>query len=196
MLITLMSSSIFLGNGHIQCPYILTAVGFTYAGTMTYNVLAGKIIDVWDIHCQDHAHIVKRFINHLDYASRCMEMGRDNFVHMYLVKLVVNIMGLITCGLRLGDLARNRDKMNYAAACRIAMRKLRRAVQLVHDGMPGVPTVNLAGLILYLKVVWSYLEIFEGAYSDVGDKVELAAYVVTVLRIWRLWAYTTHLDTV
>ena len=172
--------------------YRLEDSSFMYAATAEVDA-AGKVMYITDLHHQDHFHVIKRLIAHLNYVSRAMFLGAQNPAHMADIRFVVKQFSDVECGLRKMDYARNRDTMDVSSACRVAMRTLQEKMKKIQEGVSGKPisTSHSAGTIRYLEIVWKYTEVFEGKYSTYYTKVKHCSYIANYLLAWRHWVNET-----
>ena len=156
------------------------------------NTVDGKYV-IRNVGDQDAIHNHKKRINPLDHASRVITMGEGFIVHMNHLVLVSEQFPRLSHGLTKTHLER-KDRQNWQVAQEITFLRVQvclKKIILGDDGKPPNPTVT--GTLVYLEVVWHYVEIFFSPTASLVDRIKYAGFVVHYLGIWRNFLFN-HKD--
>ncbi|XP_072023023.1 uncharacterized protein [Amphiura filiformis] len=134
---------------------------------------------------QDYIHNHKKMVNHLFHASRDMKMGNFTILSNHLT-LVYQLFPFHDHGLLQEDIQRT-DRQNWRSAQRVCFLKVQHCLQQVVDGnVDGrVPDHSVKGTLIFLKVVWMYVEVFCSKTASLRDRIMYAATVTHFLTLWR-----------
>ena len=160
---------------------------FTHVALLTTH---GAITSITNIQDQDFVHNGKKLINVLCHQSRQMHMGPDSLVHMNQLIFLVSNCGLTTLqhGIKLTDLHRvGYDAMDWPSAERLISP---RALSCLRAQIPFNPTFE--PMHRYLTLCRRYILLFQSCVVPWTTRISYAAYVVTYLRLWRLWIMNTN----
>jgi hypothetical protein len=141
----------------------------------------------------DYLHNGKKLLNCAHHASRTLEMGPGMFAHLNSIDTVTRAFEPLIHGLNKGDASRDGyNSMDWPSLCRlISLKTLGCMLRLkIGDGVPANTTVS--GTLEYLKLIRRYVSIFTSHVASMSIRVESAAYVVTLLRLWRQWVRNTN----
>ena len=171
--------------------YKLPHENFTMSGKIVQ--VEGKSI-IENLSDQDYIHNGKKMVNHLKHASRLLYIG-ENLCHMNHLQLLYqnNEISRMEHGLQQQDIDRQ-DRMNWESAQRALFPKVRTALKKINDGEVR-PQENVSGTIVYLRLVWHYVELFYSLEASLLERVKYASYVANFLRIWRGWIHQSESKT-
>ena len=133
---------------------------------------------------QDYYHCGRKLLNNTNHASRMIMWGTQGVVILSMLSEVFDAHGFLGCGFHYADLARfGYMAMDWHSLLRVVSpQSLHCTGQLINQGAP-----HLAGLLAYLVVIQKYVNMFISRNLTYKQRAEHAAYVVTSLRLQRLW---------
>ena len=145
---------------------------------------------------QDFVHNHKKLINHLFHASRVMQMGEFT-IHGNHLTLVHQLFTFNEHGLLQEDILRT-DRQNWRSAQRVCFLKVQHCMQEIIDGSANgrLPDSSVKGTLVFLKVVWLYVEIFCSKIASLRDRIKNAATVSHFLAVWRGTILQTNGQTI
>ena len=140
---------------------------------------------------QDYIHVHKKLINHLFHDSRMLLMG-DSMIHSNYLILVSELFAFEEHGLNRADVMRN-DRQNWASALRVSFEKVINCLEKLHGGeVPNQPADHGSiGTLVFLKIVWYYVEIFCSGKASLLERIRNAGCVTNFLGIWHNWVHLT-----
>ena len=167
--------------------YKIKHENFTHSGLLVD--VAGKKL-VQDLSDQDFIHNAKKLVNHLMHPSKVLSLG-GQLCHMNHIQFLLDCQSFSAFdhGLQQSDVDRP-DRMNWESAQRVLFPKVRVYLSKIADGAVCWEE-NVVGTMLYLEMVWKYVEIFYSVQASLTERVTNASYVCNFLRIWRLWVHHT-----
>lgn len=141
---------------------------------------------------QDYIHNHKKLLNPLDHASRVLMLG-DYLVHMNHLQLVYEMFPIPDHGLGLNDIQRS-DRQNWRSAQKLTFPQVRNCLQMLMEGLvEGHPrNPSLLGTMIYLHVVWLYVEIFCSSVASLRRRITYAAIVTHFLAIWHNYIHRSE----
>ena len=154
-----------------DCP------GFVHTGV----VRDGVVCDLTD---QCYVHCGKKLINVTASATRTLRLGPSKTVHMSIFTTMWRQYNRHEHGLRQEDLSRKGYMaMDWPSAQRLMSQKALQCLTTMSTGRHPYA----AGAVRYFTLTRRYTAIFLGRQLTLRDRITSAAYVVTYLRLWRLW---------
>ncbi|XP_066930769.1 uncharacterized protein [Clytia hemisphaerica] len=172
-------STVSTGSRYLPIP---REYGFIFSARLEGD----KISDLCD---QDYIHNHKKLINHLDHKARTLQAGKY-LIHLNQIREVYEKFPIEIHGLRKTDINRD-DRQNWRSAQRLSFKK-------VQELLKEIKTEANKATLVYLKVVWYYVEIFCSDICSLVDRIKYCATVCFFLGIWRNWVRrnkSTTLDT-
>lgn len=140
---------------------------------------------------QDFIHNHKKLVNHLHHTARNLQMG-PYMVHSNHLVLVINAFHFDDHKLSLEDVIRT-DRQNWRSAQRITFTQVQDCLGMLRDGHANQrPDPSVMGTIIYLKVVWYYVEIFISKKATLQGRIQYAGLVTHFLAIWRNYVQRTE----
>ena len=151
----------------------------------------GTSYSISDLFDQDYIHNHKKVINHLFHASKDLMMGTFH-VHSNHLTLVNQMFRYDEHGLQAEDLTRS-DRQNWRSAQRICFLKVQTCLQRLLEGSVGeqLPDETVRGTLIFIKVVWAYVEIFCSGRATLRQRITYAALVSHFLELWRKFIIIT-----
>ena len=142
----------------------------------------GALVSVRGAHDMDFVHGGKKFINVLVSAARDIRMG-TGAVNMGMITLMMSRHNRHQHGLRREDNSRKGWRaMDWPSAVRLLLTKSIACMETLSATVPSARQTTQ-----YLKVVRRFVAIFQDEYMSLELKIQSAGFVVTFLRLWRLW---------
>lgn len=139
---------------------------------------------------QDYIHNHKKLINHLHHTSRNLQMG-PFLVHSNHLVLVHRLFPFQQHGLTQEDVIRS-DRQNWRSAQRVSFRQVQECLANVKEGdVNRQAEESVTGTLIFLKVVWFYVEIFISKVATLSDRIQYAGIVTHFLAIWRNYVHRT-----
>ena len=133
---------------------------------------------------QDYVHNHKKLVNHLFHVNRDLRMG-PYVVHSNHIRLACERLGYVTCGLGVNDVER-KDRQNWRSAQKLCFEKVQASLQRLIDGNDeNRPVVGAKGTLVFLKIIWFYVEIFISSKASLLERIKYAGLVTHFLAIWR-----------
>ena len=116
-------------------------------------------------------------------------MGDGYIIHMNHLLLVNDTFPRLAHGLNKTHLER-KDRQNWQVAQEITFLRVQDCLKKIisgHDGKP--PNATVTGTLVYLEMVWHYVEIFFSPTATLVERIKYAGYVVHFLGIWRNYLF-------
>ena len=146
------------------------------------------------MHAQDPRHNVAKLYSHLDSSTRYLEFGNARATHEH-VRTAWEIFAASELHLPWTAVQRD-DRMDKAGPARCAGRQVRDCLSKLAAGdaggaqlKPGKalkhPEPTMHGTIDYLDLVSRYIKMVFSKHASFEERIELAGYVVNLLRRWR-----------
>ena len=155
-------------------------LGFTFTARKENRDDLGGSYVLRDLGDQDAIHQHKKMINPLDHASRIMMFGNCLMIHMNHLLKVYEQFPKFTHGLTKVHLER-KDRQNWKIAQELTFTKVQDCLKnMINNGDDSVK-----GTLVYLQLVWHYVEIFFSPVASLQERIKYAGFVVTFLGIWK-----------
>ena len=134
---------------------------------------------------KDYTHVHKKLINPLDHNARFMIMGK-HVVHMNHLKLVAESFDRLAHNLSESHLQR-KDRQNWKVAQEICSLKVQECLKNLIKGrnVNRASDQSLVGTLVYLEIVWHFVEIFISPIATLYQRIKNAAFVCAFLDIWK-----------
>ena len=163
--------------------------GFIY--TCNKHEKADGTYSISDLFDQDYVHNHKKLVNHLFHSSKQLTIGRYHVNSNHLT-LLHQLFRFDEHGLQAEDLTRS-DRQNWQSAQRICFLKVQDCLRQVLDGsVEGrLPDGTVKGTLIFLKIIWAYVEIFCSGCASLRDRIKYAALVSHFLDLWRKYITVT-----
>jgi hypothetical protein len=123
-------------------------------------------------------------INHLYHTSRSLILGQFSVHSNFFIQLTDSFHHS-EHGLSRDDIYHN-DRQNWASAQSLTFSNVTNCFQklLVGDGEGLSPNPSVTGVMVFLKVIWCYVEIFCSGKASLSERIQYASCVVHFLAFW------------
>ena len=144
-----------------------------------------------DLGDQDWIHNGKKYINHLDHVSRNLMMGNGLVVLMNHVERLIANDNVHNHGLTKEHVRRDRDRQNWKIAQELSFKRVQERMEhLMSGNIEGCPPdTTMTGTVIFLKVMWFYIEIFGSPILPLKNRITYAGVVVHFLSVWRNYVF-------
>ncbi len=157
-------------------------LGFIFSCVL--HEMDGATYTLEDVMDQDYIHNHKKLVNHMHHGARILMMG-PYMVHSNHILLILETFTFDRHGLTRDDVER-RDRQNWRSAQRLVFLQVQECLQeLITGNRTTAPNNLLKGTLVFLKVIWMYVEIFCSPVASLRQRIVYAATVTHFLGIWR-----------
>ena len=175
------------GNTVLEFRPIPKDLGFVFHATRqdSPNELAGYVVR--DLCDEDAIHNHKKCIIPLDHATRILHLGKNHMAPMNDLQLVTELFDFHQHGHTKNNILR-KDCQNWASAQKLTFLRVQNCLQQIVDGIDEIgrpPDPSVLGSLVYLRLVWYYVEIFFSPVANLCTRIKYAALVSYFLGIWR-----------
>lgn len=175
------------GNTESEFRPIPQDLGFIFNATREDSPDEPAGYKVRNLCDQDAIHNHKKCINPLDHATRILHLGKNHMAHMNHLKLVTEVFEVHHHGLTKNDIMR-KDRQNWVSAQRLTFLRVQNCLEQIVEGIDEIsrpPDPSVLGSLVYLRLVWYYVEIFFSPVANLRTQIKYAALVLHFLGIWR-----------
>ena len=120
-------------------------------------------------------------------TKRILHLGKNHMAHMNHLQLVIELFEVHQHGLTKKDILR-KDRQNQASAQKLTFLRVENCLQQIVDGMDEIgrpPDLSGSESLVYLRLLWYYVEIFFSPVANLCTRIKYAALVSHFLGIWR-----------